>query len=102
MSDSTPYTYLFIRRDLNIPQQLVQIAHVAHNAGFKFGDHSHMCVFEVHGEHKLLEAASYLTDKNISYQMFHEADIDQHTAICTSPLVAAERNHMRKFRMYRE
>ena len=100
--DHTPYTYLFIRKDLSIPQQLVQIAHAAHDAGFKFGDHSHMCVFEISGEEKLLDAASYLDDHSIPYQMFHETDIGQHTAICTTPLCGDARKALRKFKMYRE
>lgn len=102
MDDQTPYTYLFIRKDLSIPQQLVQIAHAAHDAGFKFGDHSHMCVFEIDGEDKLLHAASYLAEKDIPYQMFHETDIGQHTAICTTPLRGEPRKALRKFKMYRE
>ena len=100
--DTTPYTYLFIRKDLSFPQQLVQIAHAAHDAGFEFGDHSHMCVFEIVGEEKLLDAASYLDDKNIPYRMFHETDIGQHTAICTTPLAGDARKALRKFKMYRD
>jgi hypothetical protein len=98
--DHTPYTYLFIRKDLSIPQQLVQIAHAAHQAGHKFGAHSHMCVFEVAGEHKLLDAATFLEEQDIPYQMFHETDIGEHTAICTTPITGARRTPMRKFKMY--
>ena len=100
--DMTPYTYLFIRKDLSMAQQLVQIAHAAHDAGFRFGDHSHMCVFELRGEEKLHDAASYLDTKGIPYQMFHETDIGQHTAICTTPLHGDARKAMRKFKMYRD
>lgn len=101
MDNQTPYTYLFIRKDLSFPQQLVQIAHAAHEAGFAFGEHSHMCVFEIDGEEKLLDAASHLTDVNIPFQMFHETDINQHTAICTTPLIGEARKQLRKYRMYR-
>jgi hypothetical protein len=100
--DQTPYTYLFIRKDLSFPQQLVQIAHAAHDAGYEFGDHSHMCVFEISGEQKLLDAASYLDDHSIPYRMFHETDIGQHTAICTTPITGDTRKALRKFKMYRE
>ena len=100
--DQTPYTYLFIRKDLSFPQQLVQIAHAAHDAGYEFGDHSHMCVFEISGEQKLLDAASYLDDHSIPYRMFHETDIGQHTAICTTPIIGDTRKALRKFKMYRD
>ena len=99
---NTPYTYLFIRKDLPFPQQLVQIAHAAHDAGYKFGDHSHMVCFEIDGEKKLLDAASYLEDTGIEFRMFHETDIGEHTAICTTPLHGDARKALRKFKMYRE
>ena len=98
--DHTPYTYLFIRRDLSIPQQIVQASHASHNAGEAFGEHSHLICFEVDGEDKLHQAASHLDTHNIPYRMFHETDIGQHTAICTQPLVGNERRHLRKFKMY--
>ena len=99
--DHTPYTYLIIRRDLSVPQQIVQASHAAHNAGETFGEHSHLICFEVDGEEKLHKAASYLDTHDIQYRMFHETDIGQHTAICTRPLKGNERNLMRKFTMYR-
>jgi len=46
----TPYTYLFIRTDLSIPQQIVQTAHAACEAGYRYGEHSHMVLFAVPSE----------------------------------------------------
>jgi hypothetical protein len=59
-----------------------------------------MVCFEIDSESKLLGAASYLDDCGIPYQMFHETDINQHTAICTQPLSGQARRHLRKFKMY--
>lgn len=98
--DLTPYTYLFIRKDLSFPQQLVQLAHAAGKAGHMFGDHSHMVCFELDGEQKLLDAASRLEAAGIDYHIFHEPDIGEHTAMCTKPLCGKDRNMMRRYKMY--
>lgn len=98
----TPYTYMFIRKDLSFPQQLVQLAHAACRAGYLFGDHSHMVCFELNGERKLLDAAIHLDNSGIDYELFHEPDIGEHTAICTKPVCGDVRQVMRKFKMYRQ
>jgi hypothetical protein len=98
----TPYTYLFIRKDLSIPQQIVQASHAALEAGHRFGEHSHLVCIGVDGETKLHQAACLLDDLGINYQMFHETDIGQNTAICTTPLRGDERKPMKKFKLYKE
>ena len=102
MCDTTPYTYLFIRKDLSIPQQIVQASHAAHNAGFRFGDHSHMVCFEIDGEDKLLTAAMHLETNGIAFHMFHEPDIGEHTAICTMPLCGQQRRPLKRFKLYQQ
>lgn len=98
---TTPYTYVFVRTDLPVAQQIVQSAHACHEAGNKFGEHSHVVLFECPSEHKLVQISATLTDQQIPHTLFHEPDDDVgYTAICTTPLVGEQRKVMRKYRMY--
>lgn len=97
MSD-TAYTYLFIRKDLAPSQRIVQASHAAHNAGERFGAHSHMILFGISSEAEMLKTAAYLENKGIDFEMFFEPDFDTgYTAICTRPLRGDERKIMRRF-----
>lgn len=99
----TPYTYLFIRTDLSAPKQIVQASHAAHNAGTRFGDHSHMVLSGAKDERQLLKIAEYLDGREIDYEIFHEPDYDTgYTAICTRPLKGEERSAMKRFSLLRE
>lgn len=44
------YTYVFIRTDLSIAQQIVQASHASAMAGHKFGDHCNMVLFAIPDE----------------------------------------------------
>lgn len=99
----TQYTYLFIRKDLTGPQQIVQAAHAALEAGHRFGEHSHLICFGAQDEEDLLKQARYLDQQGIKFQMFHEPDNDTgFTAICTEPLQGDQRRPMRRFSLLRE
>lgn len=99
----TPYTYLFIRRDLSKPQQIVQASHAALQAGNRFGAHSHLVLIAVESEDELTKAADHLEQHDIEFEMFHEPDFDTgHTAICTRPLAGAERRPLRRFQLMKE
>jgi hypothetical protein len=94
----TAYTYLFIRRDLPGPTQIVQAAHAAAEAGHKFGEHSHLICFGIHDQNDLLKASIFLESKGIRFQMFFEPDHNTgYTAICTEPLKGDARKPMRRF-----
>jgi hypothetical protein len=96
--DNTPYTYLFIRLDLEPARQIVQAAHAALEAGHAFGEHSHLVLIGANSEQQLLNIAEHLTTHQIEFQMFHEPDYNTgHTAICTRPLTGDERKPLRKF-----
>lgn len=94
---SSPYTYLFIRKDLTTPQQIVQTAHAAHQAGEQFGPHSHMALMGATNEQNLLKIAADLDDNGIKYQLFFEPDIDSYTAIATEPLSGERRQPLRRY-----
>ena len=96
----TPYTYLIVRKDITVPQQIVQSAHASLDAGYAFGKHSHLVCCGVESENSLTSVAQYLDTNNILYKMFYEPDNKLgYTAICTEPLRGDNRNPMRKFRL---
>jgi hypothetical protein len=96
----TPYTYLFIRKDLTSPQQIVQASHAALQAGNRFGPHSHLVLIGVNCEEELYKAAGHLEQHEIEFEMFHEPDDNTgHTAICTRPLAGSERRPLRRFQL---
>lgn len=99
----TAYTYLFIRRDLSPAKRIVQAAHAAHNAGEKFGDHSHMILFGIKDEADLRKAAAFLDTKGIKYEMFYEPDYDTgYTSICTEPIRGDQRKPLRRFSLLQD
>lgn len=98
----TPYTYLFIRTDLTLPQQIVQSSHAALEAGHAFGEHSHLICFGVDSEQALQKAAMYLEDNGIEHRMFYEPDVSGYTSICTKPLCGDQRRPMRRFKLLKE
>lgn len=96
--DNTPYTYLFIRRDLPHVTQIVQSAHAAHEAGERFGEHSHLIAFVASDENDLTKISIRLNQQGIRHQMFHEPDNDTgYTAICTEPLIGERRRLMKRY-----
>lgn len=99
---STPYTYLFIRKDLSGPQRIVQTAHAAHEAGERFGAHSHMALLGIADQHGLIKAANHLDQCGIKYQMFYEPDIESYTAIATEPLAGDRRQPLRRYSLLKE
>lgn len=100
---STPYTYLFIRKDLSGPQRIVQTAHAAHEAGERFGAHSHMALMGINDQKELLKTAEHLDRCGIRYQMFFEPDNDTgYTAIVTEPLIGERRKPMRRYSLLKE
>lgn len=100
---STPYTYVFIRTDLPIPQQIVQAAHAAHNAGQRFGEHSHIVLFGVSSVDHLVDVQSRLLYNNVESELFYDSDINngEYTALVTAPLRGDERRLMKRYKLYR-
>lgn len=99
----TPYIYVFIRKDLSLPQQVVQSSHACIEAAKSFLsndlEHPHLVVLGVKGEHQLYTAAQKLDKAGIRYRTFIEPDRnDEATAIATEP-VFGEKRHL--FRTYR-
>lgn len=101
-----PYTYIFIRKDLTLPQQIVQASHAALQGGHVFGSASSTSFIVLIGmktEADLLKTSMYLEKKNIEYEIFHEPDNDiGYTAIATKPLFEDQRKFLQHFDLYKE
>lgn len=102
MDSQTPYTYLMIRKDLSMPQRIVQTAHAAHEAGHAYGDHSHMALLGITDERSLIKAADHLERNGIQYRMFYEPDISGYTAIATEPLIGERRKPLRRYSLLKD
>jgi len=95
----TPFIYMFIRKDLSLPQQIIQAAHAVDALERKSADTNYMCLFGVDSESELIEAAKYLYDCGIQHEMFFEPDIQSHTAIATVPLRGKDREKLKCFNL---
>tara|TARA_R110000868_G_scaffold2334_1_gene17382 strand:- start:585 stop:917 length:333 start_codon:yes stop_codon:yes gene_type:complete len=102
----TPYTYIFVRKDMKMVYYAIQAAHAAQEAGIKFGAHEsgqqiHFAMFEVRDELALFKASKYLEKHGVEFVMFHETDDDTgFTAIATKPYTD-KKEVMRGFHMFR-
>lgn len=83
---SNSYIYCFIRKDLPIVQQIIQVGHACHEAGMQEGlrNTPNIVLFEVQDHKELLKVSDYLFFNNIHFEKFIEPDINsESTAICT-------------------
>ena len=99
------YIYIFVRRDLSMPQQVVQSCHAAVEAAkFYLGeslDHPSIIVCGVKTETALRNVQSFLHTSKIRFREFIEPDIGcQLTALATEPISdASTRKLFRKFQL---
>lgn len=87
------YVYVLVRSDIEPEQQLVQAAHAALEAGFRFrAPHqtAHLVALSVASEAELLQAAARLEHEGVEHHVFFEPDNAMgHSALATEPLQAA-------------
>lgn len=104
----TPYTYCFIRKDLEPHYQIIQAAHATHEIALRLGEEekpqktSHLILFEAKDEKHLLKIKEQLETKGIFNHIFHEPDHDTgYTAIATAPIYGEDRKMFRKYKMFK-
>lgn len=101
-----PYVYVFIRKDISLAQQLVQVGHAALEAGFAFEapktEIASVVMLEVPNREALQEAASRLERYGIEHKMFFEPDFEMgHSALATRPVSEKkERFLFKKYPLY--
>lgn len=97
-----PYMYIFVRKDISIPQQIVQAAHAVDELNKKHlhepGNYMVLC--DAEDEASLLKVSEWLCHHDIKHEMFYEPDLNSYTAIATKPLRGAERQPLKKFKTY--
>jgi hypothetical protein len=99
------YCYIFVRRDLSHPQQVVQASHAcieAARSGLipKDAQHPHLVVLGIDNEDKLSKIFEKLDLLGIQYKYFIEPDRDNElTSIVTEPICGDLRKHFRKFQL---
>lgn len=93
-----PYTYVLIRRDISLAQQVVQSNHAAWEAGLAFEAPAQTCsivVCSVAGQKELLEAAGRLHRYGIEHQVFFEPDFGMgYSALCTRALASKKERYV--------
>jgi hypothetical protein len=100
------YIYCFIRKDLPVVQQIIQVGHACHLAGHtdkNFTDIPNLVLFEVEDEEELTRASSKIDKAGIGFVEFFEPDMDDEwTAICTEIVSSHEqRKAFRGFKLYK-
>jgi hypothetical protein len=101
-----PYTYVLVREDIPLEQQMVQACHAALEAGFAFPapeQTSSLIVCTVPDREALLAARERLARYGIRSEMFFEPDWDMgHSALATEPLTERKKRFaMSKYPLFR-
>jgi hypothetical protein len=94
------YTYLFIRQDLCLEQQIIQTAHAIHLVGLNQKDKNlipNAVLIGVRSDKDLIDICEYLEYNRVPFELFWESDIEQYTAIATYPLKGDQRKPFGKF-----
>lgn len=103
MSYTPAYVYIFIRTDISIADQLVQVGHACLEAGkaFNYPEHTRMCLLEIKDEEKLLNVIERLTNKGVQLKAFWEPDDRMGwTALATEPVYGAARKVFSKYNLW--
>lgn len=85
--------YVFVRKDISLADQMVQIGHVCLQAGgtFPIGQRTKLVLCEVEDSAHLFQVADLLDKINLRYEMFYEpsnagGERLEWTALSTSPI----------------
>lgn len=93
----THYIYAFVRKDIPLANQIVQVGHACHEAGTKYGKKKpHLVLLEVRDEHDLMGVSNHAKKHGIKFEIFHEPDLIEdrvggYTAMCTEPIKGKRR-----------
>lgn len=109
METETKYIYHFIRKDIPVVAQIIQMGHAIDRIALRqeyYEDCAHTVLFEVPDEKTLEGIARYLESRGLSendFIMFHDnAWPLGNNAIATRPFVGEERAIFAEFNLYRD
>jgi hypothetical protein len=99
------YTYVFVRQDIPLAAQIVQVGHACLSGGSLFrpppDDPPALVVLSVPSEGGLLRAVERLEWHGIRSAVFHEIDEPPGaTAACTEPVSASQRWLFKKYPLW--
>lgn len=107
MLNDHPYTYVFVRQDIPIEQQLVQASHACQISGMEFGKPEKtpsIVMIGVKDQAELLDVSERLNRHEISHHAFYEPDFGPmgYSALATCPLLTKkERRVFNKYKLYK-
>lgn len=95
------YSYIVVRRDIPVSQQLVQSCHAVWE-GAKH-EHPSLVALVVKNEAKLKKTMELLIDNNVQFTAFREPLLGNTlTAICTEPLAGEKRGILSRYMLWNE
>lgn len=98
--------YIFVRTDISLEQQLVQAAHAALEAGFKFEkpkNTAFLVLIAVKNQETLLKTADFLEKSGVKSVLFFEPDNNMgYSALGTEPVDENNRRPFRKFKLWKQ
>lgn len=102
----TPYCYVLIRKDIPLEHQITQACHAALEAGFDTQrpgcNTTKLITLSIDSEEHLHEVSRKLELHNVGHHMFFEPDDNMgFSALATHPITGKERNHFKKFKLWR-
>lgn len=102
---SRPYHYILVRTDLSPGQQMAQAVHAGYEAGCRFGQpdwNGNLVVCACPDEPRLLNAYDRLVQAGVPCVLWAEGDLkNQATSIGTAPLDDSQRQHLKRYPLWR-
>lgn len=96
--------YVFVRTDMPLANQLVQVGHTCLEAGARFEQLGKPCsivLLAITCEVHLMRAVETIEQQSVRMFTFHEPDFPPGcTAACTEPVTCEKRRLFRKFRLW--
>lgn len=99
------YSYIFLRTDIPLAQQLVQASHAALEAGLKdkhtYSQTSSIIIFQIPDEETLKKELQYIQSLGIECASFYEPYEDMGiTAFATLPITEDKRHYFKKYTLW--
>ncbi len=95
--------YAFVRRDIPLADQMVQVGHICieGHTKFKYPSNSNLVLFQIQDERELLELSCTLDEENIKHTMFYEPDDTMaYTTLITEALESKHKYSFKKYQLW--
>jgi hypothetical protein len=96
---------VFVRTDIPLADQIVQVGHACFSAGLKCrtsDEDVNLVLLSMDSERQLLASLGGLNAAGIKYVVFYEPDDEMgHTAACTEPLSSMHRREFHRYQLWK-